>query len=124
MSHSTPAPTRIDPALPPDTSDHESAERIAIGAVDVDLPRFRVSVDGQPVAVTPTQMRLLVYLMRRQDQVVTRAELLREVWGYNVELPTRTVDIHVQRLRERLSSAAAHLETVRGIGYRFSKDPL
>jgi two-component system phosphate regulon response regulator PhoB len=96
---------------------------LSLGPLAVDLLAHRVTVNGDRVRVTAMQMRLLVHLLEHRDEVVTRAELLKQVWGYQGELQTRTVDIHVQRLRERLGPAAELITTVRGIGYRLSQDP-
>lgn len=98
---------------------------ITVGTLDIDVLKHRVTVSGARVRVTPMQMRLLVHLARRRDEVVTRTALLRDVWGYRAEAApqTRTVDIHVQRLRDRLGAAAALISTVRGVGYRLSEDP-
>lgn len=97
--------------------------RLVVGPVEIDLVAHRVSVNGARVRVTAMQMRLLAHLATHRDEVVSRAELLRDVWGYRGEMQTRTVDIHVQRLRERLGPAATLLSTVRGVGYRLSEDP-
>ena len=94
-----------------------------MGPLVVDLVAHRVTVKGDRVRVTAMQMRLLVHLIEHRDEVVTRADLLKQVWGYQGEVQTRTVDIHVQRLRERLGPAAQLISTVRGIGYRLSEDP-
>jgi two-component system phosphate regulon response regulator PhoB len=97
--------------------------RFVVGPVEIDLVAHRVSVNGSRVRVTAMQMRLLAHLAMHRDEVVSRAELLRDVWGYRGEMQTRTVDIHVQRLRERLGPAATLISTVRGVGYRLSEDP-
>ena len=129
MSVSVSAPEKPNPAWTPAASSaparRSTPDRIAIGAVEIDVRAHRVTVNGGRVRVTPLQMRLLVHLATRRDEVVSRADLLRDVWGYraDAELQTRTVDIHVQRLRERLGPAAALISTVRGIGYRLSEDP-
>ena len=95
---------------------------LSVGPLVVDLVAHRVTVKGDRVRVTAMQMRLLAHLIAHRDQVVTRAELLKQVWGYQGNVQTRTVDIHVQRLRERLGPAARLITTVRGIGYRLSED--
>jgi DNA-binding response OmpR family regulator len=101
-----------------------AARRIlVVGNLAIDLLAHRLTVNGDRVRVTPMQMRLLVHLIEHRDEVVTRGDLLKQVWGYQQEIQTRTVDIHVQRLRERLGSAARFITTVRGIGYRLSEDP-
>jgi two-component system phosphate regulon response regulator PhoB len=95
---------------------------LSVGPLVVDLVAHRVTVKGDRVRVTAMQMRLLAHLIEHRDQVVTRAQLLKQVWGYQGNVQTRTVDIHVQRLRERLGPAAQLITTVRGIGYRLSED--
>ena len=111
---STGASPAIEPGRP---------AKIVVGALEIDERAHRVRVNGSRVRVTPMQMRLLVHLATRRDEVVSRADLLRDVWGYKPDLQTRTIDIHVQRLRERLGHAAALITTVRGVGYRMSEDP-
>ncbi len=80
----------------------------------------RVELNGQPVEVTPTEFELLRHLMRRPGHVFGRETLLREVWGYDTEVDSRTVDVHVQRLRAKIEPDAAHpqlVRTIRGFGY-------
>jgi two-component system, OmpR family, phosphate regulon response regulator PhoB len=97
---------------------------VTVGKVEVDLVAHRVTVNGGRIRLARMQMRLLVHLINHRDQAVSRADLLKQVWGYQGDVQTRTVDTHVQRLRERLGPAAAGLiSTVRGIGYRLSEDP-
>ena len=94
-----------------------------MGPLEVDLVAHRVTVNGGRVRVTAMQMRLLVHLIEHRDEVVTRADLLKQVWGYHGDVQTRTVDIHVRRLRDKLGPVAKLITTVRGIGYRLSEDP-
>lgn len=91
-------------------------------SVEVDLDAHRLTVGGEPVAVTATQLRLLAHLMKNRGRVVSRADLLRDVWGYHQNMVTRTIDIHVYRLRSKLGPAGASIETVRSVGYRMSTD--
>jgi two-component system, OmpR family, phosphate regulon response regulator PhoB len=93
------------------------------GPLEIDRGAHRLTVNGERVRITAMQLRLLVHLIEHRDEVVTRADLLTQVWGYQVPIQTRTVDIHVQRLRERLGRAASLISTVRGVGYLFSEDP-
>lgn len=81
----------------------------------------RVSVDGMELDLTATEFRLLENLMRHAGQVLSREQLLNNVWGYQFEGYARTVDTHVRRLRSKLGSAADMVETVRGVGYRFKE---
>lgn len=98
-------------------SEEATKQRVA-GAVVLDEDRHEVRVDGEPVALTATEFRLLSLLMERQGRVQSREQLLVNVWNYDEEMETRTVDTHVRRLREKLGSAADIIETVRGVGYR------
>jgi two-component system phosphate regulon response regulator PhoB len=99
-----------------------------VGPLDTPLLRVdesghQVFVEGVEVILTATEFRLLVTLARRAGRVQSRGTLLQDVWELPPELNTRTVDTHMKRLREKLGVAAAHVETVRGVGYRFRRDP-
>jgi len=89
------------------------------GAVSVDLNALRVSVNGDSVDLTPTEYRLLVTLLERRGRVQSRQQLLETAWGIHARIETRTVDMHVQRLRSKLGDHGGMIETVRGFGYRF-----
>ena len=92
------------------------------GVLELDAAGHRVSASGQPVKLGPTEYRLLEFLMRHPDRVYSRGQLLDRVWGANVYVEERTVDVHVRRLRKALSETIAdqYIQTVRGAGYRFS----
>ncbi|HNX32500.1 MAG TPA: winged helix-turn-helix domain-containing protein [Holophaga sp.] len=93
------------------------------GRLRIDHEAHRVWVDGEEARLTLTEFRLLVTLYERRNRVQSRITLLEDVWGMNAEAETRTVDTHVKRLREKLGSAEAYIETVRGAGYRFLGTP-
>jgi two-component system phosphate regulon response regulator PhoB len=97
-------------------------ETINAGLLAVDLAGHRVSVEGEDVSLGPTEFRLLKFLMTHAERVYSRAQLLDQVWGANVYVEERTVDVHVRRLRKALSGRGAdqYIQTVRGAGYRFS----
>jgi len=95
-----------------------NADVVSIGEITLDRMRHQVTVKGKSIVLTPTEYRLLSLLMDRNGRVQSRENLLSDVWGYDVSVDTRTVDIHVRRLREKLGRSARHLETVRGYGYR------
>ena len=88
------------------------------GLIVMDEEAFQVTVDGEPVRLTALEFRLLKTFMERRGRVQTRDRLLGDVWGYAVEVTTRTVDTHVKRLREKLGPASGYIETLRGVGYR------
>jgi two-component system, OmpR family, phosphate regulon response regulator PhoB len=92
---------------------------LRVGPFVLDEGAARVELDGQPVDLTPTEFRLLQVLMERRGRVQSRRQLLGAVWGVTAEIATRTVDMHVQRLRTKLGDDAEWIETVRGFGYRF-----
>ncbi|HEX5788144.1 MAG TPA: phosphate regulon transcriptional regulator PhoB [Woeseiaceae bacterium] len=97
-------------------------EVVRAGVLELDTAGHRVIADGSEVRLGPTEYRLLHFLMTHADRVYSRAQLLDRVWGANVYVEERTVDVHVRRLRKALADAAAdnYIQTVRGAGYRFS----
>ena len=87
----------------------------------LDPVSHRVSADGQGLEMGPTEYRLLQFFMTHQERAYTRSQLLDQVWGGNVYVEERTVDVHIRRLRKALGERHQHLvQTVRGTGYRFS----
>ena len=90
------------------------------GELTIDVLRHEVTLNDTPVALTATEFKLLDILARNRGRVQTRDRLLRDVWGYDNPIDSRTVDTHMRRLREKLGSAARFLETIRGVGYRFN----
>jgi two-component system phosphate regulon response regulator PhoB len=94
-----------------------------IGPLHVDRQAHRVTVNGEEIVITPLEFKLLVTLIERRDRVQPRRTLLTDVWGVDPNMTTRTVDTHVKRLRDKLGSAGELIQTVRGVGYRFSETP-
>ena len=78
---------------------------------------------GAPLKLGPTEFKLLHHLMQHAERVHSRAHLLDQVWGDEVFIEERTVDVHIKRLRESLGAAGAMVETVRGVGYRLTGQP-
>ena len=96
-----------------------SEDLIRLGRLQLSTETYQVSVDGRPLDLTYKEFELLRFLASRAGRVFTRAALLREVWGYDFYGGTRTVDVHIRRLRAKLGPEHEHLiETVRGVGYR------
>ncbi|MFN2397534.1 MAG: response regulator [Gemmatimonadaceae bacterium] len=91
---------------------------ISIGPIEIDRAAHRVSVEGSEIELTPTEYKLLLTLAERRGRVQARSLLLESVWEAAPDIQTRTVDMHVQRLRNKLGSAGDLIETVRGFGYR------
>jgi len=94
---------------------------LTAGEIQLDAERHTVAVGGTPVSLTATEFKLLHLLMERRGRVQTREHLLLNVWNYETEIETRTVDTHVRRLREKLGSEADWIETIRGVGYRMAE---
>ena len=92
--------------------------RIEIAGVLIDEDLHQLTVDGKNVLLTATEFRLLKLLMERKGRVQTRDHLLVNVWHYDTDIETRTVDTHVRRIREKIGQHARMIETVRGVGYR------
>ena len=92
---------------------------LKLGDLVIDASRHLVKWRGKSIDLTATEFKLLELLAQRRGRVQSRDQLLRDVWEYNSVVDTRTVDTHMRRLREKLGSAAKHLDTVRGVGYRF-----
>jgi two-component system phosphate regulon response regulator PhoB len=98
------------------------AERVEVEGLTLDQAGHRVVAEGKTVPLGPTEYRLLAFLMTHPDRVYTRSQLLDRVWGGNVYVEERTVDVHIRRLRKSLEPGGYDhfVQTVRGAGYRFS----
>jgi len=102
--------------------DKEDLDRLEVGGIMLDSGTHRIMADSQEVSVGPTEFRLLRHFMSNPDRVYSRSQLLDSVWGHQVFIEERTVDVHIRRLRKALEPVdkAALIQTVRGAGYRFS----
>jgi two-component system phosphate regulon response regulator PhoB len=96
---------------------------IEVGELRIDKDAHRVTVGPEEIALTALEFKLLVTLTERRDRVQARGTLLSDVWAIDAEIASRTVDTHVKRLRDKLGAAGRFIETVRGVGYRFSEMP-
>ena len=105
-----------------DSVNRTDIERLSIGKITIDKNSHEVSVEGELLELTATEFKLLVLFTERKGRVQSRDILLRDVWGYESNIDTRTVDTHVQRLRTKLNGASDNIVTVRGFGYKFLQD--
>ena len=96
-------------------------DKIALGHIVMDVKKHEVQADGQVVTLTLKEFELLKRMMKNPDIVLTRDQLLEDIWGYDFDGETRTVDVHVRTLRQKLGSAGEQIQTVRGVGYRMSE---
>lgn len=95
---------------------------LTAGSLAVDVKRRAVTVDGEPVILTYKEFELLCYLLENRGVVLSRDQILTKIWDYNYSGETRTVDVHIRTLRQKLGDAGALIETVRGVGYRLAQD--
>jgi two-component system phosphate regulon response regulator PhoB len=102
--------------------DDDEDGSVSVGALRIDGAAHRVFANGEPVAIGPTEYRLLHFFMTHPERVYTRSQLLDHVWGGSVYVEERTIDVHIRRLRKTLepSGLEGMVQTVRGSGYRFS----
>ena len=91
------------------------------GELRIDSDSHEVFVNGEEVSLTALEFRLLKQLVDRRGRVQTRDQLLSDVWGYSADITTRTVDTHIKRLREKLGPLGKYVQTIRGVGYKFTR---
>ena len=94
---------------------------LTVGPITVDPARYKVFVNRKQINLTAVEFKLPRTLMQRRGRLQERDRLLKDVWGYDSMIDTRTVDTHVRRLREKLGEAGDAIETVRGFGYRLKE---
>lgn len=94
--------------------------RIELGSLCIDMAACRVWVGGAPAPLTVIERKLLVALYESRDRVLTRSGLLEAIWDGRADITSRAIDVHVARLRSKLGEAGDYIQTVRGIGYRFT----
>ena len=93
------------------------------GQLSIDIESHEVFVDNVEIILTAIEFKLLCQLIDRRGRVQSRDRLLSDVWGYTAEVTTRTVDTHIKRLRLKLGSMGKYVQTIRGIGYKFTRTP-
>src|SRR5437879_6483221 len=115
-----------DQETEPEDEDAETRQRthhyLNAGPLKIDQPGRRVFIQGKGIDLQPKQFDLLTYLVKNRGTVLTRDQLLHNVWGYDYAGDTRTVDVHIRWLREKIEEDPANprlIQTVRGVGYRF-----
>jgi two-component system phosphate regulon response regulator PhoB len=103
--------------------DTPTTDFVEFGDLRIDPAAHRAWVAGNELSLTTLEFKLLLTLYERKNRVQTRSVLLSDIWGIEADITTRTVDTHVKRLREKLKGAGRYIETVRGVGYRFTESP-
>ena len=101
----------------------DQSDTYSLGSLDLNIEAHQIFVNGNEVPLTALEFKLLKHLADRRGRVQTRDQLLEDVWGYSSQVTTRTVDTHIKRLREKLGEVGNYIQTIRGVGYRFSRNP-
>ena len=102
----------------------DTEEKLIVGQIVADVANYQVTVDSQPVVMTPKEFELLVYFMKRKERVIDRDTLLERIWNFDFDGQSRIVDVHVSHLREKIEKDPKHpqyLQTIRGFGYKFQE---
>lgn len=97
--------------------------RYVIGDLTVNRKRHEVFVKGEAVTLTKKEFDMLCYLLENKGMVLTRDQLLNQIWGYDFDGENRTVDVHIRTLRQKLGDCGTYIETIRGIGYKIGGNP-
>ena len=108
----------------PTSNNNSEDDEYSFGELTLNFEAHQAYINGNEISLTALEFRLLKHLIDRKGRVQTRDQLLEDVWGYSSDVTTRTVDTHIKRLREKLGSVGNHIQTIRGVGYRFSRDPV
>jgi two-component system phosphate regulon response regulator PhoB len=103
-------------------SDNMEVQR-QFGELKIDVDSHEVFVNDEQVTLTALEFKLLRQLVDRRGRVQSRDQLLSDVWGYSSDVTTRTVDTHIKRLREKLGDMGKYVQTIRGVGYKFTRTP-
>ena len=103
-------------------SDNVEVQR-QFGELKIDVDSHEVFVNDEPISLTALEFKLLRQLVDRRGRVQSRDQLLSDVWGYSSDVTTRTVDTHIKRLREKLGDMGKYVQTIRGVGYKFTRTP-
>lgn len=112
---------RVRAVLKRGNEEKPEEEILSIDQLKIDVPRHRVTVDEKEITLTHIEFKLLLTLLQRKGKVQTRETLLEDVWDIEADVTTRTVDTHIRHLRQKLGEMDQWIETVRGLGYRFSE---
>jgi two-component system alkaline phosphatase synthesis response regulator PhoP len=100
----------------------EETEVLKIGYLEIQTNNYVVRIGSHEIHLPKKEFEVLLFLARHPERVVSRETLLNEIWGHDVYVVDRTIDVHVRKIREKLGAHARHIETVKGVGYRFRKD--
>ena len=100
---------------------NDSNSRIMLGKMVLDEEDHSISIAGEKIDFTLTEFKLIHYFLKRKGRVQTRDNLLLGVWKFDAEVETRTVDVHIRRVRKKIANSGVEIETIRGVGYRLNQ---
>ena len=100
---------------------NDTSSRIMLGKLMLDEHDHSISIAGEKINFTLTEFKLIHYFLKRKGRVQTRDNLLLGVWKFDAEVETRTVDVHIRRVRKKIADSGLEIETIRGVGYRLSE---
>ncbi|QNL21218.1 response regulator transcription factor [Hyphobacterium sp. CCMP332] len=112
--------SRIKAFFRREVKDNKKNEKITIGKLEIDKSSYLVSIDGQSVVLPKKEFELLYFLAQNPNQVFSRDDLLKNIWGTDVYVLARTVDVHIRKVREKIGSE--YISTVKGVGYKFDEN--
>jgi two-component system alkaline phosphatase synthesis response regulator PhoP len=115
---------RVKHALKPrgERGEPSATENLTIGDLEIQTVNYVVKIKNRSIHLPKKEFEVLLFLARHPDRVVSRETLLNEIWGHDVYVVDRTIDVHVRKIREKLGQLGEHIETVKGVGYRFQKE--
>ncbi len=112
--------SRIKAFFRREVKDSKKNDKITIGKLEIDKSSYLVSVDGQSIVLPKKEFELLYFLAQNPNQVFSRDDLLKNIWGTDVYVLARTVDVHIRKVREKIGSE--YISTVKGVGYKFDEN--
>jgi two-component system, OmpR family, alkaline phosphatase synthesis response regulator PhoP len=108
--------------LATERNEPSATENLVIGDLEIQAVNYVVKIRNRNIHLPKKEFEVLLFLARHPERVISRETLLNEIWGHDVYVVDRTIDVHVRKIREKLGHFAEHIETVKGVGYRFRKD--
>jgi two-component system alkaline phosphatase synthesis response regulator PhoP len=99
-----------------------STEKLKIGKITIDLDNYQIEIENQKISLPRKEFETFVYLAKNRGKIVRREQLLENVWGDDVVVTHRTIDVHIRKIREKLGDYADIIETIKGVGYRLRKE--
>lgn len=102
-----------------DEKEQQNSSVLKIGPLEINKDKFEVKINGQNIILPKKEFAILYYLAKRPGKVFPRDRILNDVWGEDIYVIERTVDVHIRKIREKLGSEADMIETIKGVGYRF-----